>query len=79
MAYMEVGLILARVLWSFDVQLAPGCHDWDDQRAFLIWDKGPLLVRLKQRDWYLSFFEVQLSDTKESYWCSCTVLRMRGM
>lgn len=50
MAYMEVGLILARVLWSFDVQLAPGCHDWDDQRAFLIWDKGPLLVRLKQRD-----------------------------
>ncbi|KAL4899812.1 hypothetical protein BDW74DRAFT_188846 [Aspergillus multicolor] len=49
MAYMEAGLILARILWSFDLQLAPGCYSWDDQRAFLIWEKGPLLVRLTPR------------------------------
>ncbi|KAJ5091012.1 cytochrome P450 monooxygenase [Penicillium argentinense] len=50
MAYMEAGLILARILWSFDLQVAPGFHGWDNQRAFLIWEKGPLLVRLTPRD-----------------------------
>ncbi|CEJ62382.1 hypothetical protein PMG11_10883 [Penicillium brasilianum] len=50
MAYMEAGLILARILWSFDLHFAPGCHGWDDQRAFLIWEKGPLFVRLTLRD-----------------------------
>ncbi|KAL3485494.1 cytochrome protein [Aspergillus germanicus] len=49
MAYMEAGLILARILWSFDLQLAPGCAGWDEQRAFLIWEKAPLLVKLTSR------------------------------
>ncbi|KAF3384734.1 Versicolorin B desaturase [Penicillium rolfsii] len=49
MAYMEAGLILARILWSFDLQLAPGCAAWHQQRAFLIWEKGPLLVKLTSR------------------------------
>jgi hypothetical protein len=50
MAYMEAGLILARILWSFDLQLAPGCAGWDaDQQGFLIWEKGPLLVKLTPR------------------------------
>ncbi|KAL2815869.1 cytochrome protein [Aspergillus cavernicola] len=49
LAFMEAGLILARLLWSFDLQLLPECSNWDDQRAFLIWEKGPLLVKLTPR------------------------------
>ncbi|KAL4984139.1 cytochrome P450 [Aspergillus falconensis] len=49
LAYLEAGLILARLLWHFDLQLSAECFNWNRQRAFLIWDKGPLLVRLTPR------------------------------
>ena len=32
-------LILARILWSFDMQLAPEYRDWDNQENWIQWDK----------------------------------------
>ena len=40
-------LILARMLFSFDMQLAPESADWDDQLSWIQWDKKPLMVELQ--------------------------------
>jgi cytochrome P450 len=47
-AYMEMRLILARLLWHFDVELAPQSEDWGVQKIHITWEKGPLMVRLKR-------------------------------
>ncbi|KAL2266734.1 hypothetical protein VTJ83DRAFT_6086 [Remersonia thermophila] len=47
LAYIEMRLILARVLWSFDMQIADDSLDWmSKQRVFNLWEKGPLNVYL---------------------------------
>ncbi|KAF6811209.1 cytochrome p450 [Colletotrichum sojae] len=53
LAYVEMRLILARLIWSFDLELAEESRDWvARQKIFILWDKGPLKVRLTpvQRD-----------------------------
>jgi hypothetical protein len=36
-------LILARVLWNFDVKIAADSLDWyDRQKIYLFWEKGQL-------------------------------------
>jgi len=47
MAIHEIRLILAKVLWSFDVRLRDQQRDWLDQKMFLTWEKVPLMVKLK--------------------------------
>ena len=48
LAYAEMRLILAKVLWHFDLELAEPGRDWlGEQRVFALWDKGSLGVRLK--------------------------------
>ncbi|KAE8133593.1 cytochrome P450 [Aspergillus pseudotamarii] len=47
LAFAEASLILARLIWAFDLELSPQCSNWADQRAYIIWDKGPLLIKLK--------------------------------
>jgi hypothetical protein len=37
-------LILARILYAFDLSLDPSSADWMNQRNYLMWEKGPLLV-----------------------------------
>lgn len=50
LAYSEMRLTMARLLYRFDFELAPGHEDWlSKQRAFVIWEKGPLEVRLRER------------------------------
>lgn len=51
LAYVEMRLILARVLWNFDIRLAEDCKDWiAKQKIFLIWEKAfPLNVHLTPR------------------------------
>lgn len=40
-------LILARLIWNFDMELAAESRDWaEKQKIFILWDKGPLRVRL---------------------------------
>lgn len=48
LAYIEMRLILARILWNFDLQIAEDSLDWmSRQRIWNLWDKGPLNVYLK--------------------------------
>ena len=41
-------LILAKVVYNFDLELDEAhTGDWAHQKAFILWDKKPLWVRLK--------------------------------
>ena len=43
-------LILARMLFAFDMTLAPECSRWDEQESWIQWDKKPLKVELRLAD-----------------------------
>ncbi|KAL8670590.1 MAG: hypothetical protein Q9168_004883 [Polycauliona sp. 1 TL-2023] len=52
LAWAEMNLILCKVLWHFDLELAEGRNkeDWSmDQRVFLLHEKTPLFVKLRPR------------------------------
>lgn len=41
-------IILARLLWSFDLVLADDSRDWmERQKIYTLWEKGSLNVYLK--------------------------------
>lgn len=47
LAYVEMRLILARMIWNFDMELQEDSLAWDKkQRVFMIWDKVSMYVRL---------------------------------
>ncbi|TVY35570.1 Cytochrome P450 monooxygenase [Lachnellula occidentalis] len=48
LAYAEMRLILARLVWNFDMELAEESRGWmKDLRVFLVYEKRPLMVHLK--------------------------------
>ncbi|KAI9721630.1 MAG: hypothetical protein M1828_005121 [Chrysothrix sp. TS-e1954] len=49
LAHAEIRLILCHVLWNFDLELQPESKDWSHQRAYMVWHRQPLLVKIKQR------------------------------
>ncbi|KAF7593379.1 hypothetical protein BBP40_011568 [Aspergillus hancockii] len=49
LAYMEMRLLMALVLWNFDLELCPTSHNWDKQRVFVAWERPDLMVRLLPR------------------------------
>lgn len=49
LAYHEMRLILAKVLWNYDLELMPECAKWHDQRIFGSWELPPLQVVVKDR------------------------------
>ncbi|KAI1090682.1 putative toxin biosynthesis cytochrome P450 monooxygenase [Rostrohypoxylon terebratum] len=50
LANLELRMVLARLLWKFDLELMPGSENWFDQKAFVIWFRRPLLVKFVSRD-----------------------------
>jgi cytochrome P450 len=47
LAYAEMRLIMAKLLWTFDVELVHPEKDWmENQRVFALWEKPSLDVRL---------------------------------
>ncbi|GKT87518.1 trichothecene C-15 hydroxylase [Colletotrichum tofieldiae] len=51
LAYAEMRLILARIIWNFDLELAPESQSWaSSQKIFFFWDKPPLWVYFKPRE-----------------------------
>ncbi|GFF77557.1 benzoate 4-monooxygenase cytochrome P450 [Aspergillus lentulus] len=50
LAYIEMRVILARVLWSFDLELCKDSRDWKDQKVFVICERGSLMCKLTMRD-----------------------------
>ncbi|KJZ75231.1 hypothetical protein HIM_05425 [Hirsutella minnesotensis 3608] len=50
LAQAEMRYMIAHLLVAFDFSLEPGQDAWfDKQRAFFVWEKGPLYLRLQPR------------------------------
>ena len=49
LAYMEMRLVLARLLWNFDVSQDKELPKWEDQKTYMLWDKKPLNIILTAR------------------------------
>jgi hypothetical protein len=49
LAYAEMKLVLARIIYDFDFELADPGDDWFDQKVFTLWDKKPLLLRFSEK------------------------------
>lgn len=47
---LEMRMVLAKVFWHFDVELCSGMERWLDQKSYLTWQKGPLMVRASRVD-----------------------------
>lgn len=45
LAYAEMELIMAKLLFNFDLELVDG-DGWADQKSYTIWEKNPLNVKL---------------------------------
>lgn len=47
LAYAEMKVILARLIWNFDFELRDGYFDWPaTMKVYAVWEKKPLFVRL---------------------------------
>ncbi|KAK1634558.1 benzoate 4-monooxygenase cytochrome P450 [Colletotrichum phormii] len=53
LAYNEMRVIIARLLWEFDMKLDSSSTDWtqpySNHKAWAIWKKQPLVVHIKRR------------------------------
>ncbi|KAJ5712657.1 hypothetical protein N7493_009125 [Penicillium malachiteum] len=50
LAYVEMRLILSRLIFNFDLELAEPEFDWIDQKSYTLWEKMPLMAKLIPRD-----------------------------
>ena len=46
-AYAELRLILAKMIWNFDWELMREAEDWMKQKVFVLWEKPPLMLQLR--------------------------------
>lgn len=49
LAYIEMRMILVRMVFNFDMELDQPEKDWMDQQVFFLWDKPELMIKLKPR------------------------------
>jgi cytochrome P450 len=47
LAYHEMRLVLANVMWHFDLSLCEESDGWPVQDSYLLWEKHPLMVEVK--------------------------------
>jgi hypothetical protein len=38
--------VLANIIWNFDLELCEESEDWLDQEVYILWKKGPLIIKL---------------------------------
>ncbi|KAL4788245.1 cytochrome P450 [Aspergillus varians] len=49
LTFAEMRIILAQVLWNFDLELCKESVNWSDQKSYTVWGKVPLMCKLKMR------------------------------
>jgi hypothetical protein len=50
LANAEIKLVLARIIYNFDMELVDKNSDWmRNQKVYIIWRKSELLIKLKER------------------------------
>jgi len=65
LAYVEMRLCLARILFSFDIEPTARIQGWPDQKVFLLWKKPGLWIKMKPRDVKLRREVVALASADE--------------
>ncbi|KAF2209113.1 hypothetical protein CERZMDRAFT_100860 [Cercospora zeae-maydis SCOH1-5] len=51
LGYAEMSIIVARLLWSFDITVAEQSKNWKKElQGWVLWDKRPLWLNLKPRN-----------------------------
>ena len=50
LAYLEMQLILARLVWHFNFEADGALPVWEAQKSWILWEKGPLVLKVKVRD-----------------------------
>ncbi|KAF2973068.1 hypothetical protein GQX73_g500 [Xylaria multiplex] len=51
LAYMEIRMTLARLLWLFNMELSPESDGWLEKQTYnIIWNRTPLYIRVLPRD-----------------------------
>ena len=63
LAYFEMRLCLARLLFNFDLEPTPAVEGWTDQNIYLLWQKKPLFVKLVPRDVESAPGVIKLAET----------------
>ncbi|QDS75182.1 hypothetical protein FKW77_008510 [Venturia effusa] len=48
LAYFEMKLIMARLIFNFDLELVDPEDDWFDQKTYILWKKKPLMVKVRE-------------------------------
>ncbi|KAI0862123.1 averantin oxidoreductase [Xylaria cubensis] len=46
LAYAEIKLVMARLIWHFDIENATE-GNWLDQKVYIVWEKSPLWIKLR--------------------------------
>ena len=50
MAWIELRILVAKLIWLFDFELVPGQHNWEaENKCFILWEKPGLWVRSRSR------------------------------
>lgn len=50
LAYAEMRLILAKILWNFDISLHPDSKNWyEEHKVYTLWEKPNLNIYIKPR------------------------------
>lgn len=50
LAYVEMRLVLARMLFNFDISLSDDSREWmENQKAYNMWSKPPMHIHLTPR------------------------------
>lgn len=51
LAWMEMRLVIAKLVWMYELELVNKNQDWvHGNRAYAFWMKAPLWVRFKERN-----------------------------
>ncbi|CAG8422584.1 unnamed protein product [Penicillium salamii] len=49
LAFAEMRVILARLLWNFDMEICEESLNWSDQKTYILWEKPPLMCKLASK------------------------------
>lgn len=49
LAFMEIGLVLARMVWTFDWDCDIEGSTFEHEKVYALWQKSPLKIRLEAR------------------------------
>ncbi|KAF9888184.1 hypothetical protein FE257_009179 [Aspergillus nanangensis] len=49
LAYMEIGLVLAKMVWHFDWELASSTCSFEQEKVYALWQKSSMEIKLRDR------------------------------